>query len=81
MAEENSDKTKCNDFLCGPVVKNLPCNGEDVSPIPGMGTKISHITEQLSPCAATTEPMCSGACVPQLESPRVTTAESKCTSR
>ena len=49
MAQGNSDKTKCSDFPCGPVVKNLPCDGEDVSSIPGMGTKTSHITERLSP--------------------------------
>ena len=35
------------------------------------GTKIPHATEQLSPCATTTEPGSSGVCGPQLErSPR-----------
>ena len=28
------------DFPGGPVVKNLPCSAEDLSSIPGQGTKI-----------------------------------------
>ena len=31
------------------MVKNLPCNAENVGLIPGWGTKISHAAEQLSP--------------------------------
>ena len=38
------------DFPGGPVVKNPPCNAEDVSSIPGQGTKIPHATEPLSLC-------------------------------
>ena len=40
------------DFLGGPVVKNLPFSTGDVGSIPGWGTKILHVTGQLSPCAA-----------------------------
>ena len=69
-------------FPGGLVVKNLPSNAGDPSSIPGRGTKIPHATGQLSPHATTieltrlnerarmsqtTEPTCSGACVPQLE--------------
>ena len=32
---------KTRDFPDGPAVKNLPCNAEDLSSIPGQGTKIS----------------------------------------
>ena len=46
------------DFPGGPVVKNLPCNAEDVSSTPGQGTKISHAEEQLSLCEATRESVC-----------------------
>ena len=46
------------DFPGGPVVKNLPSNAGDVGSISGQGTKIPHATGQLSPLAATTEPMC-----------------------
>ena len=44
------------DFFGDPVVKNLPCNAEDVGSIPSQGTKIPHAAEQLSLHAATTEP-------------------------
>ena len=37
------------DFPDGPVVKNLPCNTENVSSIPGLGTKVPH--------TSTTEPI------------------------
>ena len=30
------------DFPGGPVVKNLPCNAEDMGSIPDWGTKIPH---------------------------------------
>ena len=42
-------------FPGGLVVKNPPCNA---SLTPGQGTKIPHITEQLSPHATTRESMC-----------------------
>ena len=37
------------------MVKNLPANAGDMGSIPSPG-KIPHATEQLSPCATTTEP-------------------------
>ena len=40
----------------GPVVKNLPCNAEDVGSIPGWRTKILHATVQLTPGTTTAEP-------------------------
>ena len=43
------------DFPSGPVVKNLPSNAGDTSPIPGRGIKIPHATGQLSPHTTTTE--------------------------
>ena len=45
------------DFPGGPVVKNPSCNAEDAGLIPGRGTKIPHAEGQLSPCAATREPL------------------------
>ena len=36
------------DFHRGPVVKNLPCNAEDASWIPGQRTKIPHVRGQLN---------------------------------
>ena len=38
------------------MVKNPSCNARDTGSIPGQGTKIQHAMEQLSLCAATTEP-------------------------
>ena len=70
------------DFPGGLLVKNLLSNAEDAGSNPGWGTKIPHAVEQLSPHTVTTEPAhfnsrayvpqsteptCSGACVPQLE--------------
>ena len=54
------------------MVKNLPSNrGDSVRLIPGLGIEMPHVTEQLSPCAATAEPLGSGDWAPQLErSPR-----------
>ena len=54
-------------FPGDPVVKNLPSNAEGVGSIPGREIKISHASWQLSLCAATTEPMHSGAHKLQLE--------------
>ena len=63
------------DFPGGPVVENPPSNAGDAGSIPGRGTRIPHAMGLLSPCAATTEPALSGACMPQLESPHATTRE------
>ena len=41
-------KNKSWNFPCGPVVKSLPSNSQDVSLMPGQRTKIPHATEQLS---------------------------------
>ena len=61
------DMTGLGDFPGGPVVKNPPSNAGDAGSISGRGIKIPHATGKLSPHAATTEPMRSGAHVPQLE--------------
>ena len=50
-------KSNWKDFSSGPVVMYTPCNAEDMGLIPGQGTKIPHAAEQLSLCAATTEPL------------------------
>ena len=55
-------------FPGGQEVKKLPCNAEDMGSILGQETKISHASGLLSQCAATTEPVCSGARTLQLES-------------
>ena len=70
----------CRDFPGGPVLKNSPCNAGELGLVPGWGTKISHAVEQPSPCDATTEPVHSGACVPQLESPCAATEGPMCCS-
>ena len=44
------------DLPGGTVVKNPPANAGDTGSIPGLG-KIPHATEQLNPCATTTEPV------------------------
>ena len=66
------------------MVENPPSNVGDVGLIPGPGTKIPHAVGQLKPARLneraqvlqTTEPMCSGALVPQLQSLRA--LESAC---
>ena len=42
-------------FPGGPMVKNLPCNVEDTSSIPGQGTKIPRTAEYLSSHTVTRE--------------------------
>ena len=42
-------------FSGGSVVKNPPCNVEDMGSIPDWGTKIPHASEQLSLCTMTAE--------------------------
>ena len=49
-------KSTSRDFPGGTVVKNPPANAGDTGLSPGLG-KIPHATEQLSPCATTTEPV------------------------
>ena len=62
-------KSISGDFPGGPVVKNLPSNGEDTSLIHGWGTKIPHASGQLSWRAATAEPRHSGASALPQEKP------------
>ena len=53
-----------------------PSNAGDIGSIPGWGTDIPHAMGQLSTCAATPEPICCRAHIPQLErSPCVATRE------
>ena len=49
-------KSDGGDFPGGLVVKNPSFNAGDMGLIPGQGTKIPHVLEQLSLCAVTTEP-------------------------
>ena len=60
------------DLPDGAVVKNLPCNGEEVGSIPDWGTRIPHAGGQLSPRATTREPMSQPEIVHQNERPHVT---------
>ena len=60
--KEETDPCLCHlktytkkDFHCSSVVKNLPCNAEDASWIPGQGTKIPQVRGQLNWHAATRE--------------------------
>ena len=64
------------------MVKNPPSNAGDAGSIPGWGTRIPHATGQLRLRATTREPApaCSGACVPQLESPHTATTQPACHS-
>ena len=64
---------KCG-LPCGPVVKNPLCNAGDTGLIPGWGTKIPGVAEQLSLNATTPE-----ACV--LWSPLDTTRVSHNTTK
>ena len=58
------------------MVKNTPASAGDMSSAPGLRTKIPHATEQLRPCAITSEPMlqllkpsCPRICAPQQQKP------------
>ena len=57
-------KTNGRGFPGGAVVKNPPANAGDTGSSPGLGS-IPHATEQLSPCATTTE-----ACVRRAPAPQ-----------
>ena len=48
------------DFPGGSVVKNPSASAEDMDSNPGKGTKVPHVSEWLSPRAATAEPMLAG---------------------
>ena len=45
------------DFLSDLTVKYLPCNAENTGLIPGQGSKIPHVREQLSLCVTSRESM------------------------
>ena len=66
------------DFPGSPAIKILPCNAGDVGSTPGLGTKIPHVEEQLSPCAATTEHVCLNCRAQALWSPRTSTKDTVC---
>ena len=55
----------------GSVVRNLPTSAADTGSIPGLGQS-HNATEQLSPCATTTEPL--------LWSPRAAATQPMCHS-
>ena len=60
-------KIETRGFPGGPVVKNPPCNVGDMGLIPGLGTKIAHAVEQLSPRATKRELVCHSrrSCMPK----------------
>ena len=73
-------KIRLGDFPGGAVVKNPPASAGDTGSSPGLG-RPPHLSEQLSPCATTTEGRRLGARAPQQEatamrSPRTTTKSS-----
>ena len=47
----------CQDFPGGTVVRNPPANARDMTDFDPWSGKIPQATEQLSPCATTTEPV------------------------
>ena len=49
------------------MVKNPPCNAGNLGLVHGWGTKIPQASRQQSPSTTATEPTCSGAGGPQLE--------------
>ena len=53
-------KMSRQDFLCGPVVDNLPANGGDMGLIPGMGR--SHMLRNNKVHALQLLSLCSGIC-------------------
>ena len=57
------------DFPGGPVVKNPPCNAGNLGLVHGWGPKIPQASRQQSPSTTATEPTCSGARVPQPDTP------------
>ena len=57
---------KIRDFPGGPVVKNLPSNAGDMGSIPGWKIMSPRDAGQLRWCATNTDPVLSGARLPQL---------------
>ena len=56
--QQFSEYILLQDFPGGPVVKNPPCKAGDMCSILSWGTKIPHVSEQLSPQAAIRESSC-----------------------
>ena len=56
-------------FPGGPLVRNLPNNAEDTGSTPGLETRISHATGQLSSVRRLWKPACPGAYALQQEKP------------
>ena len=48
----------CLDFPGGRMVLHPPSNAGEVNSTPSLGPKVSHAVRQLSPRAATAEPVC-----------------------
>ena len=69
MTKGNSKESISWDFPGDPVVKNLPCNAQDLGSIPGGGTRIPYAVVSLRVHGNYR------ACVPQLESLRATTKD------
>ena len=65
------------DIAGGPVAKNLLSSAGDMVLIPGQETKVPHAMGQLSPCAAATKLVCSGAHALQPEKTFVPQVEGK----
>ena len=72
LAEES--EFPCGDFPGGPVIKNPLGNGEDVDLILAWELR-SNTPWSNSAHAATTEPVCSRVCAPQLEKPGTAASE------
>ena len=70
-----SQKPGSGDFLAGKVVKSPPFNSGDASLRHGHRTEIPHTVGQLSPCAATAEPLHSETHTTQLKRSLHTTAK------
>ena len=72
LAEES--EFPCGDFPGGPVIKNPLGNAEDVDLILAWELR-SNTPWSNSAHAATTEPVCSRVCAPQLEKPGTAASE------
>ena len=55
LSGKTANSTGSVDFPGGSVVKKPPCSAEDAGWIPGQGTKISYVPEQLNPLARSRE--------------------------
>ena len=67
-AKKLSSKSELWDFPGGPVVTEPPCKAGAAGLLPGGRAETLRVMEEVSPCAASTMPMCSGAHMMHLES-------------